>query len=99
VVIISSFATILHPQLAATDAAKIYSEADWSPLTLQNAYAYGVNAYFVSKIMAERTAWDFVATQKPRLSLNTINPPHDLRPCTISRPVIEIREHFKLIAY
>ncbi|KAM5360526.1 hypothetical protein ACJZ2D_013702 [Fusarium nematophilum] len=74
-VITSSFAAILDPRLAATGAAKTYSEADWSPLTLEDAYVNGGNAYIVSKLMAERAAWDFVDSGKPNFSLTVINPP------------------------
>ncbi|KAF4917976.1 Ketoreductase azaE [Colletotrichum viniferum] len=37
VVVTSSFAAILNPGLAASGAEKIYSEEDWSPLTIEDA--------------------------------------------------------------
>ncbi|KAL2678364.1 hypothetical protein Neosp_009110 [[Neocosmospora] mangrovei] len=75
VVITSSFAAILDPRLASTGTTKIYSESDWSPLTLEDAYASPVNAYVVSKLMAERAAWDFMAQEKPNFTLSVMNPP------------------------
>lgn len=54
---------------------KTYSEADWSPLTLQDSYTSPVNAYVVSKLMAERAAWDFMAQENPNFALSVINPP------------------------
>ncbi|OHW99286.1 NADPH-dependent methylglyoxal reductase gre2 protein [Colletotrichum incanum] len=75
VVVTSSFAAILNPGFIATRTEKTYSEEDWSPLTLEDAYSNGVNAYVVSKLLAERAAWDFVATEKPNFTLSTINPP------------------------
>ncbi|KAJ0276577.1 hypothetical protein CBS470a_010737 [Colletotrichum nupharicola] len=75
VVVTSSFAAILNPGLAASGAEKIYSEDDWSPLTIEDAYASPVSAYVVSKKSAERVAWDFVANENPNFTLSTINPP------------------------
>lgn len=75
VVITSSFAAILNPKLASAGVEKTYTEADWSPLTLEDAYSNGVLAYAASKAFAERAAWDFVAENKPNFSLSTINPP------------------------
>ncbi|CAJ0552343.1 Ff.00g063220.m01.CDS01 [Fusarium sp. VM40] len=75
VVVTSSFAAILDPKLASTGAEKVYTEADWSPLTFEDAYGDAVIAYAASKALAERAAWDFVASNKPNYSLSTINPP------------------------
>ncbi|KAF3802071.1 Ketoreductase azaE [Colletotrichum gloeosporioides] len=75
VVVTSSFAAILNPGLAASGAEKTYSEEDWSPLTIEDAYASPVSAYVVSKKSAEKAAWDFVANEKPNFTLSTINPP------------------------
>lgn len=46
-----------------------YSDKDWnisSSLTR--------NPYYYSKTMAEKSAWDFIKTEKPDFSLTTINP-------------------------
>ncbi|KAM0188279.1 hypothetical protein ACHAPI_010675 [Fusarium lateritium] len=75
VVVTSSFAAILDPKLASTGAEKVYTEADWSPLTLEDAYGDAVIAYAASKALAEKAAWDFVTSNKPNYSLSTINPP------------------------
>lgn len=75
VVVTSSFAAILNPGLASLGAKKTYSEADHSPLTLEDASKSAGSAYIVSKVMAEKAAWDFVETEKPAFSLSTINPP------------------------
>ncbi|GJC96537.1 ketoreductase [Colletotrichum higginsianum] len=75
VVVTSSFAAILNPGLAFAGAQKTYSEEDWSPLTLEDAYANGGSAYVVSKLFAERAAWKFMADEKPGFTLSTINPP------------------------
>ncbi|OLN88080.1 putative NADPH-dependent methylglyoxal reductase GRP2-like protein 1 [Colletotrichum chlorophyti] len=75
VVVTSSFAAILNPGLAASGAEKTYSEEDWSPVTIDDAYSHPAMAYIASKLFAERAAWDFVATEKPNFTLATINPP------------------------
>lgn len=75
VVITSSFAAILDPQLASTGAKKTYTEADWSPVTLGDAYSGTLNAYIASKVLAEKAAWNFVVTERPNFTLCTLNPP------------------------
>ncbi len=47
----------------------VYSEADWSDPDLPQA-----TAYERAKTLAERAAWDFVASEAPGLALTTINP-------------------------
>ncbi|GAA2231049.1 aldehyde reductase [Promicromonospora sukumoe] len=47
----------------------VFTEADWSPL-----FGRGVDAYGRSKILAERAAWDFVATSGGPMELTTILP-------------------------
>ena len=44
-------------------------ESDWSDLS-----APGASAYVKSKTLAERAAWDFVATTAPDMALTVINP-------------------------
>ncbi|KAF9871976.1 hypothetical protein CkaCkLH20_10608 [Colletotrichum karsti] len=75
VVVTSSFAAILNPRLAAEGTEKTYTEEDWSPLTIEDAYSSPTNAYVVSKLMAEKAAWDFVEKEKPGFTISTINPP------------------------
>jgi nucleoside-diphosphate-sugar epimerase len=66
VVLTSSFAAIGygHP---VTD--KPFSELDWT-----NPDAPGVSAYAKSKTLAERAAWDFLASEGGSLELAVINP-------------------------
>lgn len=74
-VLTSSFAAILDSRIAATGAQKVYTEADWSPLTIRDVDDNAVKAYVVSKVAAERAAWDFVSKHKPGFSLTVLNPP------------------------
>ena len=72
-VLTSSFASVYD---AATGAnpGKTYTEEDWAPLT----YADGKNApatpvaYRVSKVLAEKTAWDFLEERKGKLGWDLV---------------------------
>jgi nucleoside-diphosphate-sugar epimerase len=75
VVITSSFAAILDMGVAQRGEKKTYSEADWSPVTLEDAMVNPGMAYIGSKKLAEQAAWDFVEKEKPAFTLSTINPP------------------------
>ncbi len=75
VVITSSFAAILDATKFG-DSTKTWSEADWNPDT----YEAGITGppgttYRVSKVLAEKAAWDFKENEKPNFDIATINPP------------------------
>ncbi|KAH7040367.1 uncharacterized protein B0I36DRAFT_259629 [Microdochium trichocladiopsis] len=75
VVVTSSFASILN-EAGLQDPNKVFSESDWNP----NTYEDGITgtpatSYRVSKTLAEKAAWDFVANEKPNFDLATICPP------------------------
>lgn len=76
VVITSSFAAILN----ATKHEKTYSEANWNPITWEEALQNPANGYRGSKTLAEKAAWDFVENEKPNFDIATINPPLVLGP-------------------
>ncbi|KAI1825415.1 hypothetical protein F4861DRAFT_199303 [Xylaria intraflava] len=76
VVVTSSSAAILDPQ----QPTKVYSEADWCPITEEQALDGPGNGYCASKTFAERAAWDFVRDKKPSFSLAVCNPPLVLGP-------------------
>ncbi|WYZ42094.1 hypothetical protein EsH8_V_000989 [Colletotrichum jinshuiense] len=78
VVMTSSIAAVLNWGLPAqTDPVKVYTEADWNPITWDEALTTkALNlAYSASKKFAEKAAWDFVADKKPGFDLVIINPP------------------------
>ncbi|KAG7413846.1 Ketoreductase azaE [Fusarium oxysporum f. sp. rapae] len=61
VVITSSFSAVVnikHPE-------KMYREHHFNPITREEAYEDGVQAYRASKTFAERAAWDFMQVKKP----------------------------------
>ena len=54
-----------------------YDETDWNPLTYEEAAkpcTSGSFAHAVSKALAEKAAWDFMATNKLSFDLTTICP-------------------------
>ncbi|KAJ5385907.1 NAD(P)-binding protein [Penicillium cosmopolitanum] len=67
VVVTSSFAAINN--IYAKAKGKVYSEADWCPITVDQANDNPANAYRASKTFAERAAWDFVEKEKPHFDL------------------------------
>jgi nucleoside-diphosphate-sugar epimerase len=46
----------------------IYSEEDWNPITLEEAYLNPSNGYRASKKYAEKAAWEFVEKEKPNFT-------------------------------
>ncbi|GAW15915.1 hypothetical protein ANO14919_053370 [Xylariales sp. No.14919] len=76
VVITSSSAAILD----SSQPTKVYSEADWCPVTQEQALIGPGNGYRASKTFAERAAWNFVEEKKPSFSLAVCNPPLVLGP-------------------
>jgi nucleoside-diphosphate-sugar epimerase len=81
VIITSSFAAVATFGPDETPR-KIYTEADWNPLTLEQAegaFALGMKgpAYLASKTYAERAAWDFLDAHKAELKWDLVvfNPP------------------------
>ncbi|GAP83645.2 putative NAD dependent epimerase dehydratase [Rosellinia necatrix] len=75
VVITSSFAAILTAEELG-NPKKTWSEADWNPNTLEDGITGPPGTtYRVSKTLAEKAAWDFVAAEKPNFDIATINPP------------------------
>lgn len=74
VVITSSFAAIFDGDKGSRPGY-VYSEDDWSNVTLEEAQKDAITAYRASKTFAEKAAWEFVQNEKPNFSLATINPP------------------------
>ena len=65
VVLTSSMAAVTDEP----DSTRVLTEADWNEKsTLQR------NPYYLSKALAERAAWDFVAREKPPFDLVALNP-------------------------
>ncbi|PYH93111.1 putative NAD dependent epimerase/dehydratase [Aspergillus ellipticus CBS 707.79] len=75
VVITSSFAAMFN---AAKPAGAKYSEADWNPVTWEDAEtpanAQAQAGYRTSKALAEKEAWGFMEREGPRFTLTVLNP-------------------------
>ncbi|KAI0469622.1 3-beta hydroxysteroid dehydrogenase/isomerase family protein [Xylaria cf. heliscus] len=72
VVLTSSYAAMVDYGKPLTH---VYSEADWNPITREQAFSSAPFAYLGSKTFAEKAAWAFVETEQPDFALTTINPP------------------------
>lgn len=75
VVITSSFAAIFDAS-AGPSPGRVWTEKDWSPLTYEdgkNATIAPV-AYRTSKVLAEKTAWEYIEKEKPHWDLVTLCP-------------------------
>ncbi|QSZ34129.1 hypothetical protein DSL72_005717 [Monilinia vaccinii-corymbosi] len=79
VVVTSSFAAVINPAKGYWPE-HTYSEADWNPITLEDAPKNPINGYRASKTFAEKAAWKFVEEEKPNFTLSTMNPPLVLGP-------------------
>lgn len=79
VIVTSSFASILD-EAHFTDPNHTFSEKSWNPAGLSDIHKTPATAYRVSKTLAERAAWDFVANEKPGFDLVTVCPPLVLGP-------------------
>lgn len=80
VVFTSSVAACLNPvhESGFHRPGYTYTEADWNPLTYAAVSTMTAfpPVYTASKALAERAAWDFMASEKPNFTLVSINPCH-----------------------
>lgn len=74
VVITSSFAAIVQADKGFWPG-HAYSEADWNPITVEQATENPMMGYRASKTFAEKAAWEFLEKEKPNFTISTINPP------------------------
>ncbi|KAK6456379.1 protein induced by osmotic stress [Scheffersomyces xylosifermentans] len=73
VVYTSSIVAIATPE-QLRDPAYEGGEDVFSPITYEEGKSNGLSAYFASKTFAEKAAWEFVETNKPKFTLSTVNP-------------------------
>lgn len=85
VVVTSSFAAIVNHG----GNVKTYNETSWNPITWDQAVQNHRMTYAASKTLAEKAAWEFVETQKPRFDLVTINPPLVFGPVKTPKPNLQ----------
>ena len=71
----SSFASMLDMNAGARPGYT-YTEADWNPMTYEEAAtAPGPAAYCASKALAEKAMWEWMSREKPEFGLVVMNPP------------------------
>lgn len=75
VVITSSFASIMNADKGHAWPEHTYTEADWNPITLEEATKTPAHGYRASKTFAEKAAWEFLEKEKPNFTISTCNPP------------------------
>ncbi|KAG0652746.1 putative oxidoreductase [Hyphodiscus hymeniophilus] len=75
-ILLGSAVAILDSNQDITVAGKDYTEDDWNPVTVEEAVKTQspVLGYNVGKKLAEKAAWEFLATEKPVFDLTVINP-------------------------
>ncbi|OBA24048.1 NAD(P)-binding protein [Metschnikowia bicuspidata var. bicuspidata NRRL YB-4993] len=73
VVVTSSVAALLNPA-RNQDPTFTVNEDSWNPITWEQAKENAMNGYFGSKKFAEKAAWDFLESEKPNFTLNTVLP-------------------------
>ncbi|KAJ5403032.1 uncharacterized protein N7487_008928 [Penicillium crustosum] len=75
VVITGSFSAIGNPKDMQGNG-KVYTSRDWNPVTAEEVNAENPRlAYWFSKTLAERAAWDFMKTASRGFDLVFLNPP------------------------
>jgi nucleoside-diphosphate-sugar epimerase len=72
IVITSSFAANIDVSKGKR-AGYNYSESDWNPMPKDEVHN-PVEAYLVSKELAEKAAWDFIENEKPNFTIATLTP-------------------------
>lgn len=75
VVITSSMACMLQDPPRLEDPTMVYNETMWNPITLERATKSMQNAYFASKVFAEKSVWKFVKSANPHFKVTTIQLP------------------------
>jgi len=75
IVLTSSFASIFDAG-AGPSPGRVYTEKDWSPLSYKDGKDTPAApvAYRASKVLAEKTAWEFIQNEKPHWDLVTLCP-------------------------
>jgi nucleoside-diphosphate-sugar epimerase len=79
VVVTSSFAAILD-EAHLEDPNHTFSESSWNPAELEDRHISKAMTYRISKKLAEKAAFDFVANEKPNFDVVTVCPPLVLGP-------------------
>ncbi|KAG2417876.1 hypothetical protein HFD88_000975 [Aspergillus terreus] len=76
-----SCASVIDYDNLVSDPPRVYTEADWNPITWEEAvHGDSSKAYRASKLFAEREAWKFMKEEQPSFDLVTLSPPATFGP-------------------
>ncbi|OGM44236.1 dihydroflavonal-4-reductase, partial [Aspergillus bombycis] len=76
-----SCASVIDYDNLVSDPPKVYTEADWNPVTWEEAVNGDPSkAYRGSKLFAEQEAWKFMNEEQPHFDLVTLSPPATFGP-------------------
>lgn len=73
VVVTSSYAAVSTAE-KELDPSHVVTEESWNEISWEDAKKDPVAGYRGSKKFAEKAAWDFVAAEKPKFTINYVNP-------------------------
>ncbi|CDK25823.1 unnamed protein product [Kuraishia capsulata CBS 1993] len=73
VVVTSSLAAVMDYD-HLKDHSYVHTEESWNPMDWETAKTNPAYAYCFSKTIAEKSARDFIKTEKPNFTLSTVNP-------------------------
>lgn len=85
VVITSSIASILNLK----EQRPVYTEEHWGDVTKEDAKEGGIAGYYLSKKLAEETAWKFIKEEKPQFHLSTVLPGYVFGPQAFDDDITE----------
>lgn len=72
IVITSSFASMMQFPQSNAPPSFVFNESVWNGITKEESTENLLNGYLASKTFAERAAWDFMETEKPKFTITTI---------------------------
>lgn len=75
IVITSSFAAVMQFPPDKVGPSFVYNEKVWNNITKEQSTLNLFTGYVASKTFAERSAWEFVETEKPQFNITTIQVP------------------------
>lgn len=74
-VITSSYAAMAQNPSRLNDPSMVYSSSVWNPVTMEQGKSNPQLGYVASKTFAEKAAWEFLETEKPKFKITTIQVP------------------------
>ncbi|CAK9435499.1 uncharacterized protein LODBEIA_P02260 [Lodderomyces beijingensis] len=73
-IVITSSDSAIFSNVDERNNKLFFNEQSWNSMKYEDALGDSVSAYYMSKVLAEKSAWDFIATRKPVFDLVAVNP-------------------------